>query len=123
MDKAGRQTVDEFEKQLAREREWEARAQQAQAKAAQAYLRLVELAERSDTGQARRVARFLASTFNGEAYPFDLFELRALDVALSDDALTCIDALRWGRADLYKLLPDGEHRIAALITSWGIDKT
>lgn len=110
--------MDEFEQQ----REWEARAQQAQAKAAQAYLRLVELAERSDTGQAGRVARFLASTFNGERYPLDLFELRMLDVALSDDALACIDALRWGKADLYKLLPDGERRIADLITSWGIDK-
>ncbi len=115
--------MDEFEKQLAREREWEARAQQVQAKAAQAYLRLVELAERSDTGQARRVARFLASTYNGERYPLDLFELRALDIELSDDALTCIDALRWGRADLYKLLPDGERRIAAVITSWGLAKS
>lgn len=114
----GRQAVDEFEQQ----RDWETRAQQAQAKAAQAYLRLVELAERSDTGQAARVARFLASTFNGERYPLDLFELRMLDVALSDDALVCIDALRWGKADLYKLLPDGERRIAKLITSWGIDK-
>lgn len=111
--------MDEFE----RIREWETRAVQAQAKAAQAYLRLVELAERSDTGQARCVARFLASTFNGERYPLDLFELRALDVALSDDALACIDALRWGKADLYKLLPEGERRIADLIINWGIDKS
>lgn len=108
--------MDEFEQQ----REWEARALQAQAKAAQAYLRLVELAERSDTGQAARVARFLASTFNGSAYPLNLFELRALDVALADDALACIDALRWGKADLYKLLPDGEERVAALLKTWGI---
>jgi hypothetical protein len=84
---------------------------------------LVELAERSDTGQARRVARFLASTYNGEAYPFDLFDLRVLDVTLSDDALVCIDALRWGRADLYKLLPNGERRIAAVISNWGLDKS
>ena len=105
------------------EREWQARALQTQAKAAQAYLRLVEFAERSGTGQARRVARFLASTFNGVRYPFDLFDLRMLDVALSDDALVCIDTLRWGKADLYKLLPDGERRIGAVITSWGIDKS
>lgn len=102
--------------------EWEVRALRAQAKAAQAYLRLVELAERSDTGQAGRVARFLASTFDGALYPLDLFELRALDVALADDALACIDALRWGRADLQKLLPDGERRVAALIATWGIEK-
>lgn len=105
---------------LAEQKEWQVRAHMAQAKAAQAYLRLVELAERSDTGQARRVARFLASTFNGERYPFDLFELRALDVALSDDALACIDALRWGKADLHRLLPDGEARVASLIEAWGI---
>lgn len=103
-------------------RDWEARAQQAQAKAAQAYLRLIELAERHDTGQASRVARFLASTFNGALYPLDLFEPRALDVALADDALACIDALRWGKADLYKLLPDGEARVAAVLKAWGIDK-
>jgi hypothetical protein len=108
--------------ELDRLREWESRALQAQAKAAQAYLRLVEIAERSDSGQAARVARFLASTFNGDRYPFDLFELRALDVALADDALVCIDALRWGKADLYKLLPDGERRIADLIATWGIDR-
>lgn len=92
--------------------QWEQRAQAAQAKAAQALLRLIELAERSDTGQARRVAGFLASAFNGTRYPFDLLELRMLDVSLSDDALACIDALRWGKADLYKLLPDGERRMA-----------
>jgi hypothetical protein len=115
--------MDEWEQYLALEREWEAQALRVQAKAAQACLRLVELAERSDTGQARRVAHFLASTFNGERYPLDLFELRALDVALSDDALVCIDALRWGRADLYKLLPDGEHRIVNVITTWGLDKS
>jgi len=117
------ETQAEFEKQLAREQEWEARAQQVQGKAAQAYLNLIELAERSDTGQARRVARFLASTYNGERYPFDLFDLRGLDVALSDEAIICIDALRWGRADLYKLLPDGARRIADLIISWGINKS
>lgn len=100
--------------------EWDRRAQEAQAKAAQALLRLIEAAETSDSGQARRVAGFLASTFNGAAFPFDLFELRTLDVALADDAVACIDALRWGKADLHKLIPDGETRIAALISSWGL---
>lgn len=102
--------------------EWDRRAQETQAKAAQAFLRLVEIAERHDTGQARRVASFLASTFNGAAFPFDLFELRTLDVGLADDAVACIDALRWGKADLHKLIPDGERRIEAVITSWGLDR-
>jgi hypothetical protein len=108
--------------ELERLREWESRALQAQATAAQAYLRLVELAERHDSGQAARVARFLASTFNGAAFPFDLFELRALNVAIADDALACIDALRWGKADLHRLLPDGEQRVAAVLRAWGLDR-
>jgi hypothetical protein len=78
--------------ELERLREWESRALQAQA---QAYLRLVELAERSDSGRAARVPRFVVSTFNGALYPFDLFELRALDVALA--GLHRRAALREGR--------------------------
>lgn len=97
---------------------WAQRAQLAQAAAAQAYARLLTLAESGDLGQARRVARFLAATFDGAAFAFDLFDLRALDVAISDDALACIDALRWGKADLHSLVPDGERRIKALINAW-----
>lgn len=102
--------------------EWDRRAREAQAKAAQALLRLLDVAERQDSGQARRVATFLAATFDGAAYPLDLFELRALDVALADDALACIDALRWGRSDLHRLVPDGERRIAAVIDRWELAK-
>lgn len=100
--------------------DWDERAQSAQAAAAQALDRLVGLAERQDTGQAARVARFLASTYNGSAFPFDLFELRAVDVAISDDMLVCLNALRWGRADLYKLIPNGDERMRAVLKAWGI---
>lgn len=52
------------------DREWLQRANIAQAKAAHAFARLLKIAEESDTGQARRIALFLASTFNGRAYLF-----------------------------------------------------
>lgn len=102
------------------ERAWQARAMAAQAAAAQAYGRLLSLAETRQSGQIHRVARFLASTYNGEVFPFDLFELRAVDVDISDDMLCCLDALRWAKADLYKLVPDGEARALAAIKAWGI---
>jgi hypothetical protein len=107
--------IDEFEKQ---QREWDERARVAQAAAAHAYARLLDLAEKRDSGQIVRIARFLASTFNGEAFPFDPFELRAVDVEISDDMLACFDALRWGKADLHKLVPDGERRVLAIIDTW-----
>lgn len=100
--------------------EWARRASEAQAAAAQAYARLLNLAETRDSGQIRRVALFIASTYDGATFPFDLFELRTLDVAISDDMLVCLDALRWGKADLFKLVPDGERRIKAVCATWGI---
>lgn len=57
--------------------------------------------------------QFLASTYNGEAFPFNLFELRRVDVETGDDMLVCIDALRRAKTDLYKLAPNGEKRVLA----------
>lgn len=108
---------DDIEQQ---DREWQARAQRAQAAAAQAYERLLHLAETGNSGQSRIVARFVASSFDGQAFPFDLFDLRALDVPISDDMLVCLDALRWGRADLYTLVPRGSERVLAICEAWGL---
>ena len=44
-----------------------------------------------------------------------------MDVAISDDMLICLDALRWGRADLYKLVPEGEKRVLAVCEAWGLE--
>ena len=103
------------------EQEWKRRATAAQAQAAQAYARLVVLAETRESGQIRRIATFLASTYNGQAFPFDLYELRAVDVDISDDMLVCLDALRWAKADLHDLIPDGDRRLLALIDRWGLE--
>jgi hypothetical protein len=32
--------------------------------------------------------------------------------------LRCLDALRWGRANLYTLVPDGDARMRAVIDRW-----
>jgi hypothetical protein len=98
--------------------EYHQRAVAAQSKAAQAFGRLLKLAESSDSGQTRHIAQFLAATYNGSEFSFDLFALRVLDVSISDDMLCCLDALRWGRADLYQLVPDGDKRMQAVIAQW-----
>ncbi|HEU6456166.1 MAG TPA: hypothetical protein VN201_11920 [Roseateles sp.] len=96
------------------------RSQQATRRGGQAFARLLKIAEQGDSGQPRRVALFVAATFNGRTYPLDPFELRAVDVEISDDMLCCLDALRWARADLYRLVPDGESRVRAVIRQWGL---
>jgi hypothetical protein len=98
----------------------ETRSRQATQAGARAFARLLQLAEERDSGQIHRIARFLAATYNGQAFPLDPFELRALDIAISDDMLCCLDALRWARADLYTLVPDGDARMRAVIDRWGL---
>ena len=93
---------------------------QATQAGARAFARMLKLAEERDSGQIPRIARFLAATYNGHAFPFDVFELRAVDIAISNDMLCCLDALRWGRADLHTLIPDGDARVRAVIERWGL---
>ena len=97
-----------------------ARSDEAMRKAAQAFARLLKLAEERDSGQIPRIARFVATTYNGQTFQLDPFELRSVDIAISDDMLCCLDALRWGRADLYTLVPDGDARVRAVIDRWGL---
>ena len=93
---------------------------QATQAGARAFARLLQLAEERDSGQIPRIARFLAATYNGQAFRLDLFELRAVDIAISNDMLCCLDALRWGRADLHTLIHDGDARVRAVIERWGL---
>ena len=95
-------------------------ADEATHRGAQAFARLLRLAEERDSGQIARIARFIAATYNGEAFQFDPFELRAVDIAISNAMLCCLDALRWGRADLYRLVPDGDRRVRAVLDRWGL---
>ena len=71
---------------------------------AQAFARLLQLAEQRSSGQIVRVAAFIAATYNGEAFKLDPFELRAVDIAISDDMLLCLDAPSLGQ---YRPLPAG----------------
>lgn len=96
------------------------RKREATAKGGHAFERLLRLAETRDSGQVRRIALFIAATYNGQAFPLDLFELRCVDIAISDDMLLCLDALRWGQTDLFNLVPAGEPRVRAVIDAWGL---
>ena len=99
---------------------FELSSRDATATGAQAFARLLTLAEQRNSGQIVRVVQFIAATYNGQAFAFDLFDLRALDIDISDDMLRCLDALRWARADLYTLVPDGDARVRSVIDRWGL---
>ena len=49
----------------------DARSLEATQASAPAFARLLKLAEERDSGQIPRIARFLAASYNGQAFPFD----------------------------------------------------
>ena len=60
------------------------------------------------TGQARRLVKFLAGVYNGEDYPFDLTELRALDTELANACLDYLNYDRLGKREVRKHLKNGD---------------
>jgi hypothetical protein len=73
--------------------------------ALQAIVKAIE--ENPGTGQTGRLVRFLAGVYNGNEFPFDLTDLRALDTELAN---ACIDYLNYDRlakAEVHTHLPDG----------------
>src|SRR2546421_280155 len=93
---------------------------EASAKGGQAYSRLLHLAETRDSGQIRRIAQFIASTYNAQAFPFDPFDLRG---GTRPPATTCsrvADSQQRGTPTSYRLIPDGEKRVQAVIAEWAL---
>ena len=77
---------------------------------AMAALRRIEEAIEAHpgTGQARRLVKFLAGVYNGEDYPFDLGELRALDTELANACLDYLNYDRLGKREVHKHLTNGD---------------
>ncbi|WP_141225228.1 hypothetical protein [Mitsuaria sp. PDC51] len=96
---------------------WAERARAAQQPAREALELLLSLAERSDTGQARRAATFVAAVAGYQH--FDMYSLRSLDVELSDAMLACLDGVRWAQCPLMDLVPRGRARIDQVCVDWG----
>jgi hypothetical protein len=51
--------------------------------------RLINIAY-GDTGQCGRVRRFLLGLYNGATFPFDLTDLRSLDLNIQEDCLAVL---------------------------------
>jgi hypothetical protein len=78
--------------------------------------------EHPGTGQARRLVRFLAGVYNGNDYPFDLTDLRALDTEL---ASACIDYLNYDRlakaeVHTHTHLPGGGKQMQSILRNGGV---
>jgi len=76
--------------------------------------------EHPGTGQTGRLVRFLAGVYNGNEFPFDSTDLRALDTELAN---ACIDYLNYDRlakAEVHTHLPNGGRQMEWFIAQQGI---
>lgn len=89
---------------------------------AMAALRTIEDAIRRNptTGQARRLAWFLAAVYNGPSFLFDLTELRALDCELANACLDYLNYDRLGRREVHSHLSSGDVELQQWINDYDL---
>lgn len=85
-----------------------------------ALRRLVSLCEERDSGQVKRVAGLLAGLYNGRAYPFDLADLRALDLDILDDCMSVLRMDANALKEAHAYFVDGEQRFKAIFRKFGV---
>lgn len=90
-------------------------------KGVSALRRLYEVAC-GHSGQCRYVAAFLLGLYNGQRFPFDLTDLRAIDAAFFEDCMTVLrmDA-RLTRQEVHRYFDEGGKKFNALAEAWNID--
>ncbi|WP_250479736.1 MULTISPECIES: hypothetical protein [unclassified Caballeronia] len=117
------ETVDDFLAQAAggatpAQRAAEVRAQDRDA-SLDSLAYLLEVAEGSSE-QARVVAQFLASLYNGTDYPLSLTDLRQLDEDLLEHCLQVLRLDSRHATEVHRYFPNGETRWLAMIKRWGL---
>jgi ParB family transcriptional regulator, chromosome partitioning protein len=93
-------------------------AQGASPKGLAALQRLLGVAH-TGTGQARVVARFLVSLYNGDRFPFDLTDFRALDTDLLEDCLDVLVMDNKPHREVHKYFDKGGQIWEAMASDWG----
>ncbi|EIU6915705.1 hypothetical protein ABR147_001526 [Pseudomonas aeruginosa] len=83
----------------------------------QALVRLAPIALQP-TDQARTIGRFLLGLYNGEEFPFDLTELRGLDLDLFQDCLSVLVMDYSPELEVHERVPNGNAIWQRLIELW-----
>lgn len=76
----------------------------------------------SDTGQSRRIARFLLGLYNGHRFKFNLTDLRGLDDALHDDCLAVLRMDHCPAKEVHQYFDHGGEIFERLAADWGFER-
>jgi hypothetical protein len=90
---------------------------------ARTALKTIETAirEHPTSGQAGRLARFLAGVYNGSDFPFDLTDLRALDTELANACLDYLNYDRLAKREVHHHLSGGDRELHQWLKDYGIE--
>ena len=86
----------------------------------EALVRLMAVTE-GDSGQCRKVAAFLLGLYNGTRFPFDLTDLRALDLDLFEDCMAVLRMDKQPEREIHLYFTHGGERFEQLATAFGIE--
>ena len=84
-----------------------------------ALRRLFNVAQ-GDSGQCRYIARFLLGLYNGQRFPFDLTDLRAIDAELFDDCVALLKMDSQPRQEVHCYFEDGGRKFEQLAKEWNV---
>jgi hypothetical protein len=82
-----------------------------------AVVRLVPIAQK-DTGQSVTIAKFLLGVYNGRMFPFDLTNLRNLDIDLHNDCLAVLRMDHSALCEIHLLVNNGPATFEQLARDW-----
>lgn len=86
-----------------------------------ALRRLLPIAQ-GHSGQCRDVAAFLLGLYNGQRFPFNLIDLRGLDLAIHNDCMAVLRMDHSPAQEVHKYFPDGGRLFEELAAQWGFIK-
>jgi hypothetical protein len=109
----------EFERELREQAERELQRPQVHREGIAALTRLFEVAH-GHSGQCRTVAAFLLGCYNGQRFPFDLSDFRAIDYKLFDDCIAVLKMDAQPKQEVHTYFPHGSSKFEQLAKDWGI---
>ena len=109
-----------FERERAEDARRLAMRPQVEHEGREALARLFKVAQ-GHSGQCRYIAAFLLGLYNGNRFPFDLTDFRAIDGALFDDCVAVMKMDARPRQEVHLYFEGGGQKFEQLAKDWNIE--
>lgn len=115
LELAGEMYLEDMKK----EKEYTARLPEIRSKGEAALRRLLPIAK-GNTGQCRHVAAFLLGLYNGRRFPFDLTDLRCVDLKIFEDCMTVLQMDFQPAKEVHTYFQNGGQVFEQLAQDWRV---